>query len=105
MGIDHQRIDYGQSVVISNVEVDMPLADTAYERFTTQGPLGMLPLGGRRYVCVWTLNPELAAEVCGLDDVGFAAALQDSFGFRLGLIETVSARFSMPLQRTRIALF
>jgi 2-octaprenyl-6-methoxyphenol hydroxylase len=101
LGIDHQRIDYGQSVVISNVEVDMPLADTAYERFTTQGPLAMLPLGGRRYACVWTLKPELAAEVCGLDDVGFAAALQDSFGFRLGLIETVSARFSMPLQRTR----
>jgi len=100
LGIDHQRIDYGQSVVISNVEVDMPLADTAYERFTTQGPLAMLPLGGRRYACVWTLKPEQAAEVCGLDDAGFAAALQDCFGFRLGLIETVSARFSLPLQRT-----
>jgi 2-octaprenyl-6-methoxyphenol hydroxylase len=60
----------------------------------------MLPLGGRRYACVWTLQPDRAAEVCGLDDVGFAAALQDSFGFRLGLIEAVSARFSLPLQRT-----
>ncbi|HUV23262.1 MAG TPA: FAD-dependent monooxygenase [Gammaproteobacteria bacterium] len=100
LGIDHRRIDYGQSVVISNVEVDMPQADTAYERFTAQGPLAMLPLGGRRYACVWTLQPDRAAEVCGLDDVGFAAALQDSFGFRLGLIEAVSARFSLPLQRT-----
>ena len=100
LGIDHQCIDYGQSVVISNVEVGMPQGDTAYERFTEQGPLAMLPLGGRRYACVWTLKPEQAIEICGLDDVGFAAALQDGFGFRLGLIEAVGARFSMPLQRT-----
>jgi 2-octaprenyl-6-methoxyphenol hydroxylase len=100
LGIEHRRIDYGQSVVISNVEFDTPQKDTAYERFTVQGPLAMLPLGGRRYACVWTLQPEPADELCGLDDAGFAAALQDSFGFRLGLIETVSARFSLPLQRT-----
>jgi 2-octaprenyl-6-methoxyphenol hydroxylase len=103
LGIDHQCIDYGQSVVISNVEVGMPKGDTAYERFTEQGPLAMLPLGGRRYACVWTLKPEQAIEICGLDDVGFAAALQDGFGFRLGLIEAVGARFSMPLQRTSAA--
>ena len=103
LGIDHQRIDYGQSVVISNVEVGTPQSDTAYERFTSQGPLAMLPLGGRRYACVWTLQPERAVEICGLDDAGFAAALQDGFGFRLGLIEAVSARFSMPLQRTSAA--
>jgi 2-octaprenyl-6-methoxyphenol hydroxylase len=103
LGIDHQCIDYGQSVVISNVEVGMPQGDTAYERFTEQGPLAMLPLGGRRYACVWTLKPEQAIEICGLDDVGFAAALQDGFGFRLGLIEAVGARFSMPLQRTSAA--
>ena len=100
LGIDYQRIDYGQSVVISNVEVDLPQADTAYERFTPEGPLAMLPLGGRRYACVWTLKPDQAAEVYDLDDAGFAAALQDAFGFRLGMIETVSARFSIPLQRT-----
>jgi len=103
LGIDHQRIDYGQSVVISNVKVGMPQADTAYERFTAQGPLAMLPLGGRRYACVWTLKPEQAVEVCGLDDGSFAAALQESFGFRLGLIEAASARFSTPLQRTSAA--
>lgn len=101
LGIDHQQIDYGQSAVISNVEVDKPRMDTAYERFTEQGPLAMLPLGGRRYACVWTMKPELAAEISGLDDVGFAEALQDCFGFRLGLIATVGPRFAVPLQRTR----
>ena len=101
LGIGHQTIDYGQAVVISNVEVSKPKIDTAYERFTPQGPLAMLPLGGKRYACVWTLDPERAAEVYGEDDDAFKAALQDCFGYRLGLIETASPRFSIPLQRIR----
>jgi 2-octaprenyl-6-methoxyphenol hydroxylase len=101
LGIGHQTVDYGQAVVISNVEVSKPKIDTAYERFTPQGPLAMLPLGGRRYACVWTLTPQRAAAVCEQDDTGFRAALQDCFGFRLGLIERAGKRFSIPIQRTR----
>ena len=101
LGIGHQTIDYGQSVVISNVEVSKPKIDTAYERFTPQGPLAMLPLGGRRYACVWTLTPQQATLACAQDGAEFSAALQDCFGFRLGLIERAGKRFSIPIQRTR----
>lgn len=101
LGIGHESVDYGQSVVISNVEVDEPRADTAYERFTAQGPLAMLPLGGRRYASVWTVSPQRGSELAGLDDSGFIAALQDCFGFRLGLIEVAGPRFCFDLQRTR----
>ncbi len=101
LGIGHQSFDYGQAVVISNVEVSRPKVDTAYERFTPQGPLAMLPLGGKRYACVWTLNPEQAGTTCSQDDAAFSAALQACFGFRLGLIERVGKRFSIPIQRTR----
>ena len=88
-------------MVISNVEVSKPKIDTAYERFTPQGPLAMLPLGGKRYACVWTLAPQTAAAACAQNDADFGAALQDCFGFRLGLIERVGKRFSIPIQRTR----
>jgi 2-octaprenyl-6-methoxyphenol hydroxylase len=101
LAIDHQDIDYGQAIVICNVEVDRPQTATAYERFTPQGPLAMLPLGGRRYACVWTMAPARAAEVYGLDDDEFRAALQDCFGYRLGMIEAASPRFSIPLRRIR----
>jgi 2-octaprenyl-6-methoxyphenol hydroxylase len=101
LGIGHENIDYGQAVVISNVEFSQPRIDTAYERFTTQGPLAMLPLGGKTYACVWTLRLAQAESLCELDDDAFSARLQDCFGFRLGLIERVGERFSMPLQRTR----
>jgi len=101
LGIGYQSIDYGQTVVISNIEVSRARTDTAYERFTTGGPLAMLPLGGKRYACVWTMKPAAAEQLCREDDTGFGAALQDWFGYRLGLIETASPRFSLPLQRTR----
>lgn len=101
LGIGHQSIDYGQAVVICNVEVGKPKIDTAYERFTTQGPLAMLPLGGKRYACVWTLAPEPANAAVTLDDAEFCAALQECFGFRLGLIERAGERFTIPIQRTR----
>jgi 2-octaprenyl-6-methoxyphenol hydroxylase len=101
LGIGHTVVDYGQSVVISNVEVSKPKTDTAYERFTTQGPLAMLPLGGKRYACVWTLAPEQASLACTQDDSEFNSALQKCFGFRLGRIERVGKRFSIPIQRTR----
>lgn len=101
LGIEHHSIDYGQAVVISNVEVSKPQCDTAYERFTAQGPLAMLPLGGKTYACVWTLNLDRAAAVCDLDETEFGAQLQDCFGYRLGLIERVGQRFSLALKRTR----
>lgn len=101
LGIEHHSVDYGQAVVISNVAVSQPKTDTAYERFTAQGPLAMLPLGGRLYACVWTLNTQPAATIYALDDAEFSAQLQDCFGYRLGLIEDVGQRFSLPLQRTR----
>ncbi len=101
LGIEHHSIDYGQAVVISNVEVSQPQNDTAYERFTAQGPLAMLPLGGKTYACVWTLDLDQAAALCDLDEAEFGAQLQDCFGYRLGLIERVGERFSLALQRTR----
>jgi 2-octaprenyl-6-methoxyphenol hydroxylase len=103
LGIGQQNIDYGQTVVISNVEVSRAKRDTAYERFTVSGPLAMLPLGGRRYACVWTLQPAAAERICSVDEAGFIAALQECFGYRLGYIECASPRFSLPLQRTRAA--
>jgi 2-octaprenyl-6-methoxyphenol hydroxylase len=101
LGIAHRRIDYGQSAVVVNVEVGKPLAGIAYERFTTGGPLAMLPLGGRRYACVWTCSPSRAEALRALPETEFAAELQAYFGFRLGPVERVGERVAIELRRTR----
>jgi 2-octaprenyl-6-methoxyphenol hydroxylase len=88
-------------LVLCNVEVSKPDADTAYERFTDQGPLAMLPLGGNRYACVWTQDPQLAEQAVAQSEPEFIAALQACFGLRLGFIERVGTRFSIPIERIR----
>ena len=101
LGIDHRRIDYGQSALVVNVEVGRPRDGLAYERFTSEGPLAMLPLGGKRYACVWTCSPARAAELEAVDDAAFGAALQDCFGYRLGIVERVGKRVAVALMRTQ----
>lgn len=100
LGIGASTVDYGQAVVICNVEVSAAKIDTAYERFTEQGPLAMLPLGGKRYACVWTQGQEQAAVNQALPEDEFIAALQDCFGYRLGRIERTGERFAFPILRT-----
>ena len=100
LGIEHRDIDYAQAAIIANVEVSKPGSGVAYERFTKDGPLAMLPLGGKRYACVWTHDPDISSELTQQDDEQFIASLQHSFGYRLGFIEKVSPRFSFPLHRT-----
>ena len=99
LGIGHQRVDYGQVVIVCTVEVSAARIETAYERFTTRGPLAMLPLGENRYACVWTLDPVMANTVAAYEDDAFRSALQDCFGFRLGFIEQVGKRFALPIER------
>ena len=100
LGIEHRITDYGQSAVITNVLVSKPVGGTAYERFTPEGPLAMLPLGRDRYACVWTHDPENTDHLMRLDDRQFAEALQQGFGYRLGYIEQIGQRYSFPLHRT-----
>jgi len=100
VGIEHRMIDYTQAAIITNVEVSRPVSGAAYERFTGEGPLAMLPLGGTRYACVWTHDPQSSERLMQLDDQQFAESLQQSFGFRLGFIERVGQRYSFPLHRT-----
>ncbi|MGH8399072.1 MAG: FAD-dependent monooxygenase, partial [Gammaproteobacteria bacterium] len=52
LGIAAKVRDYGQSAVICNVSVEHPRAETAFERFTDNGPLALLPMGGERYALI-----------------------------------------------------
>ncbi len=70
----------------------------AYERFTPDGPLALLPAGQGRYVFVLTRQAEVADAVASLPDAGFLELLQREFGYRLGRFERVGARSSYPLE-------
>lgn len=96
-GIGHEVRDYGQTAVIANVTPAMDHGGVAFERFTSGGPLAVLPLTRGRVTIVWTLSPARANEVMALDDSGFLAQLQAAFGYRLGALRKTGGRACYPL--------
>ena len=101
LGIGVREDDYGQKGVILNCETEIPHKGRAFERFTPNGPLAMLPLGRGRMAVVWTLPLDEGERVGALDDEPFRDALQRAFGFRLGRIRQVGVRSAWPLHRVR----
>ncbi len=91
-----QRHDYQQTAVIAHVNTDAQISGRAFERFTEQGPLALLPQEDG-YALVWCVRPEQAAHLLALDDQHFKQALQTAFGERLGKFIKTSARLSYPL--------
>ena len=87
--------DYHQHAVIAEVIPTPGHGRRAWERFTPDGPLALLPLGDA-YSVVFTLPPEKADRVVALDDTGFLATLQAQFGNRV--------TFAKPGPRSRFPL-
>ncbi|NRR31046.1 FAD-dependent monooxygenase [Oxalobacteraceae bacterium] len=91
-----QRRDYQQSAVIAQVRSSAPLPQRAYERFTGEGPLALLPQG-EEYSLVWCVRPDTAQALLALDDAAFLARLGAAFGERVGSFTACSKRIVFPL--------
>jgi 2-octaprenyl-6-methoxyphenol hydroxylase len=87
--------DYGQHAVLCNVVVAEPHRNVAWERFTDEGPVALLPLG-ERYSVVLTCADEVLEAVKSLDDAAFLALLQKRFGTRHRFV-AVTPRTAYPL--------
>jgi len=88
--------DYDQEAVLALLETDPPAQRTAYERFTPEGPLALLPLAGR-YALVWAVPPARAQELVAATPGGFLGSLGSAFGARAGEFTSVSERSRVPL--------
>ncbi|HLX01635.1 MAG TPA: UbiH/UbiF/VisC/COQ6 family ubiquinone biosynthesis hydroxylase, partial [Trinickia sp.] len=92
--------DYKQTALVGTVTVSAPQAHVAWERFTPEGPIALLPMGGARnadYSLVWCSAPDEAARRAQLADADFLAELGTAFGSRMGRFEAISGRASFPL--------
>ena len=103
LGITANEVRYGQRAIIGNLQPEQPIANCAYERFTEQGPLALLPLGADRAGFVWTVDEGDADRVLELDDDAFLKELQAAFGYRLGTFARVGERASYPLSLSKAA--
>lgn len=118
LGIQQKVIDYGQTAVVAIATLAEPHGGAAYERFTSEGPVALLPMidgseGEHRASLVWTLpNDEAKALKDQLEAINEASCkgtslaqedllerLHRAFGQRAGIITGIHHVVWLPLKR------
>lgn len=97
LGITVKTTPYGQNALIANISTAEAHQGQAFERFTDEGPMALLPLSENRSALVWTRQGSDAQRLAALPDREFLAELQQVFGYRLGALTQVGARHLYPL--------
>src|SRR5690348_11523815 len=98
-GIAADEHDYAQSLVVCTITPERDPDGCAYERFSDEGPVALLPLGGRRCGLVLTVASDEAEAVMAMSDDAFAALAQRRFGWKLGRLARPGRRQAHPVRR------
>lgn len=97
LGIPVSERDYGQWAVTARVEARCAHHGVAYERFTADGPLALLPMPGKHCGLVWSVHAQASERLVALDDEAFVRALTHQFGMRLGGFVSAGPRAAFPV--------
>ena len=87
---------YPQDAVVGLVETQPAASASAFERFTPEGPLALLPHAGR-YAMIWSMRPERARVLADLASREFLARLAEAAGSSIGTLLAVASRSVQPL--------
>lgn len=98
LGLPVNEKDYEQTAILARVTVERTAGRTAFERFTDEGPIALLPMGGHHYSLVWVTAMGEVGRRLGLDDASFLDELGRRFGPRLGRFVAAGPRHAYPLR-------
>jgi len=93
--------EYEQTAIVTTVKLSHPHRQTAFERFTSSGPLAMLPLSSNQAAVVWTRSHQQAEVLLTLPEDDFIQQLQNCFGYPLGQLSLAAPRRAFPLSLIR----
>jgi 2-octaprenyl-6-methoxyphenol hydroxylase len=97
---------YAQDAIVAWVATEPGARHTAFERFTPEGPLALLPLRGR-YALIWSMRPERAAALAAApEDVllsQLAAAAGSAAGNPLQTGSVAVQPLSLRVRPTRVS--
>ncbi|WP_456405426.1 2-octaprenyl-6-methoxyphenyl hydroxylase [Thiolapillus sp.] len=94
-----KRREYGQTAIAANITPGLAHRNIAFERFTRNGPMAMLPMTEQRCALVWTVKDEMAGEILSLNETRFLERVQRQFGWRLGKLQRAGKRSGYPLSQ------
>ncbi|KJH79586.1 2-octaprenyl-3-methyl-6-methoxy-1,4-benzoquinol hydroxylase [Pseudomonas sp. KSR10] len=102
-GCETREWDYLHHAIVTSVRCAEPNQQTAWQRFTDDGPLAFLPLqrGDDPHWCsiVWSATEDEAQRLMALDDQAFCQALGRAFEYRLGEVLKADPRLCIPLRQ------
>lgn len=101
LNFELDQTDYQQTAIVTRTLLKQPHKNIAYERFTKNGAIAMLPLVGLECATIWTLNESYAQTLLRCSPKEFLNELQTQFGSRLGPFQGVTKRYSYPLRFLR----
>lgn len=99
LGIKTLEHDYGQTLFVCSLEAEKSNDGTAYERFSEQGPVALLPMADGMYGSICGVSKANTTEIMALDDARYAEYIQTRFGWRVGKIKRVGTRSHYPIKR------
>lgn len=103
LGIAAHHEDTGEDALIANVLTEHPHQGQAFERFTDEGPLALLPLTRGRMAVVWTGPRAYIDRLEQAPDDMLLGHLAEHFGSRMGGFHRLGERSRYPLKLTRAA--
>lgn len=99
-GDDGRARDFDQAALLATVRVSRPQEGVAFERFTEEGPLALLPLPeSGLWSLVWCAPTHVSQARIGTPAPELAALLRQRFGPSLGKLELLDAPQLAPLHR------
>ena len=102
-GLSRETKEYGHDALVTKVRAELPHYNVAYERFTANGPIALLPNGGEfDFSLVWTGEKSFITSMLSLSDADFLEKFHQQFGDRVGDFLSVEKRLSFPLKMAQL---
>lgn len=99
LNVAARSIDYEQHAIVSAVRIGRRHSGIAYERFTPDGPIAVLPKQDDACSLVWTVPSSRVETLLTMSEADYLVAAQETFGGRLGPFLALGRRSAYPLSR------
>ena len=94
---------YHQHGVVANFSISKAHRGIAYQWFTPDGILALLPLPGKRISIVWSVSPEQSAELLALTHEEFSARVSEASNHTLGELQVITPPAAFALRVLNLA--
>ena len=96
--IDIKSWVYSQDAIVTSAQTEFSHKNIAWQRFTPNGPVGILPLNDGRVSIIWSTSTEEAHRLVNMNDKDFTCALNKITDNILGNMYPEGTRVTFPLR-------